>query len=1066
MKVKRLISAGVLGSLLLASTNPAIVLGENPAPPTADGDTIPNREGVEFFEQHIRPVLVERCYKCHAAGDKPPQGGLRLDDAQAMRSGGDSGPAVVPGKAEESLLLDAIAYSGDFYDMPPDGKLPPQVIANFRRWVAMGAPDPRKAASQTPATNGADDSKIGTAASPADLWVLRPLERPAVPAVSDTSWPKGNVDRFILANLERHKLEPAGTAERHILLRRVTYDLTGLPPTPQEIENFIDDRSESAWGRVVDRLLASPAFGDHWARHWFDLSCYADLADVQGNVVVQGAWRYRDYVIASLNADKAFDRFIAEQIAGDLLPYDSPAQQREQLIATGYLAIGPWALQNYVKQQLAADVVDHQIDKIGRTFLGMSVRCARCHDHKFDPIPTRDYYAMAGIFHSTLTTRYDGPGVWSQVVSREMPAVGSDPVASQWDALAANLKQQRERLEGELRHALANVSPVRLTEKVASATANSLTMQSAVAANDADLEYRVAFAAGPTVWLDVAQATAAGDGLLIQVLRSDGTVLVHHVHKSGAWVGTAESQELQPGSFTYRGDGSGDVTLHIAAMPLDTGRFGGAIDELSITDAKSGDVVLQEDFDDFQAGSITGTQIHTGLTVYAASKFDRWTGAGLNHSHAVDRSPNVSAADRTTQNIALQIFSGPAQVSSDPRAAKLQQEINTLASRQALLDYARPNFTHALAVQDAADPQDARVYIRGNFRTLGKPVPRGGLSAVGRTPFPTIRPGESGRQELAQWLTSGGNPATPRVLANRVWQHLFGSGLVRTVDYFGEHGDEPSNPELLDYLAIRFRDDGRWSLKALIRELVLSSTYRMSSAHDVQAAELDPDNRWLWRMNRRRLTAESMRDGMMAISGSLDPGRGGDPLGLEIPGNVGGIGDTVNLPTYSRSKIPDGVAQRRSVYLPLLRAPPDGPLEILNVFDFPHPSEITGQRPERTVATQALFLMNSPFVEQQARQTADLIFADPSPVDRGQHAVNAGKIEQPNLDRVARVQALYLRTLNRPAASQEIADAVAFVDEFKRARAVLPDAPKDLNAAAWTEFCRALFASNDFLFLE
>jgi hypothetical protein len=301
---------------------------------------------------------------------------------------------------------------------------------------------------------------------------------------------------------------------------------------------------------------------------------------------------------------------------------------------------------------------------------------------------------------------------------------------------------------------------------------------------------------------------------------------------------------------------------------------------------------------------------------------------------------------------------------------------------------------------------------------------------------------------------------TPRVLANRVWQHLFGAGIVRSVDYFGVHGDIPSDPQLLDYLAIRFRDDGRWSLKSLVREIVLSGAYRMSSTHDAALAQVDPDNRWLWRMNRRRLSAESIRDGMLAIAGTLDRGRGGDALGLEIPGNVGGIGDTVNLPTYSLSHLPEQVAQRRSVYLPFLRSAPNGPLEILSVFDFPHPSDITGQRAERTVATQALFLLNAPLVQQQAERTADrFILKTPSATEGGANGSAASR-------RADSVRQLYLAVINRPAQPDEILAATKFVDQFKQSAAGLPNPPADLDRAAWTEFCRALLASNDFLFLE
>ena len=309
-----------------------------------------------------------------------------LDSRHGWEKGGSEGAAIVPGKPEESLLMEAVRYES--YEMPPDEQLP------ARRNCSAGKMD-RDGSARSPRVAGAE-------IDPEKLWALQPITKPAVPTVKDAKWPRDDLDAFILRRLEPEGLSPTGDADRYTLLRRVTFDLTGLPPTPEEIEAFINDQSDRAYEKVVDRLLDSPGFGDHWARHWFDLSCYADLADIQGNVLIRDAWRYRDYVIAAFNSDKPLDRFIHEQIAGDLLPYDSVEQRREQIIATGYLAIGPWTLQNYIKGQLDADVVDHQIDRIGRTFLGQTLSCARCHDHKFDPVPTADYYALAGIFHSTL----------------------------------------------------------------------------------------------------------------------------------------------------------------------------------------------------------------------------------------------------------------------------------------------------------------------------------------------------------------------------------------------------------------------------------------------------------------------------------------------------------------------------------------------------------------------------------------------------------------------------------------------------------------------------------------
>ena len=1011
----------VLGGLFTSRA----ALAEEPRPSVAD---------VEFFEEKIRPVLVERCYKCHSATSESVRGGLRVDDREAIRAGGDSGPSVVPGKPDESLLLQALAFDGQFYDMPPDGKLDDPVLADFRRWIESGAADPRE-----PVAVAAAKPTQGPA-STEDLWVSKPLVRPQLPPVTNQPWSRTDVDRFILARLEAAGLAPASGADRPTLLRRVTFDLTGLPPTPEELAAFEADEAENAYERVVDRLLDSPAFGDHWARHWFDVSCYADLADIQGNVVIRDAWRYRDYVIGALNMDKPWDRFIHEQIAGDLLPYESAAQQREQIIATGYLSIGPWTLQNYVKEQLRADVVDHQVDKIGRTFLGMSVRCARCHDHKFDPIPTRDYYAMAGIFQNTLTTRYDGPGVWSQIVARPLPESDRDieereRAVAAYDAAVAAIAREREQLTEERQRILSSEvasSPPDFTRKVEGSSANAITQGAAVDANETGRAYRVRFQAGPSVWNAAVQATGKDDQLLLQVLRADGSVLAHHLHAPGAWTNNADAQSFAEASFTYTGDGSGGIRLHITGYPVMTGRFAGAIDDVQIVDESSGETRFADDFRAYQPGPPSGSQANTGLSVHAQGQLPGWMGAGINPTHAVDRGQG---------NYAVQIFAGEAGASSDPRVAAIDGQLGSLASRLRVMEYNRPGVGHALAVQDMESPHDMPIFIRGNFQTPGALAPRGALTSVTGEPMAAIPPGTSGRKELAEWITSPGNSLTPRVLANRIWLHVFGAGLVQSVDYFGIHGDQPSHPELLDHLAVRFRDDFRWSLKSLVRELVLSSTYRMSSEHSLAGMEKDPDNRLMWRMHRRRLPAEAIRDAMMAISGTLDQGRGGPCLGLDIPGNVAGIDDQVNSPVYTSQKTPDHVARRRAIYLPLLRTRPTGELEILSIFDFPHPNEVTGDRPETTVATQALYLMNAPFVKDQASATATRILAEAG--DSGQ-----------------RIQSLYRRVLGRAASEEEVQQSEQFLTAMRQS------SEAEAELLAWTQLSHALLASNGFLFVE
>ena len=974
--------------------------------------------GIKFFEGQIAPILERRCFGCHSHESGKAKGGLVLDSRHGWEKGGSEGAAIVPGKPDKSLLMEAIRHES--YEMPPDEKLPASEIALLEQWIAMGAPDPRE--SKQPQI------------APEKRWAFQPISQARLPTVKDHDWAQDESDIFILAKLEAAGLSPVNNADRYTLLRRVTFDLTGLPPTPAEIDAFINDPSDGAYERVVDRLLDSPGFGDHWARHWFDLSCYADLADIQGNILIRDAWRYRDYVIEAFNADKPLDQFIHEQIAGDLLPFENDKQRREHLIATGYLAIGPWTLQNYIKEQLAADVVDHQIDRIGRTFLGQTLSCARCHDHKFDPVTTADYYALAGIFHSTLTTSYDGPGVWSQINHVSLPEP-TDAV-EKFEQLRQEIDQQQQSLRTELEQLQQQDDKHRFTTKAVNDQANALTLETSIDANDAKREYRVSLMAGPSTWATADQATNENDGLLLQVLREDGTVLAHHLHRVQAWSGKTGAQQLSPISFVYQGDGSGTVTIHITSSDY-TSRFSGAIDDLSIVESSKSQQIFAEDFEKVELGSIQGKQADTGLPIYAQCSIPGWTGLGINHSHIV----NIGKGDQP--NFALQIFSGSKVAADHPGIAKINDEIESLAKR---LEAARPDRMQALAVRDVDQPHDTPIYRRGDFQSLGEIVPRGFLTTIAVSDRHHIPAKTSGRLQLAQWLTDGDNPLTSRVLVNRIWHHLFGKGLVRSVDYFGVHGTLPSHPKLLDFLAIRLQEDDQWSLKQTIRGMVLSSTYQLSSNHDARATKIDPDNELLWRMDRRRLTAESIRDAMLSVSGQLDPERGGPSLGLELKNNIAGLGGNVNPPTWV-GKTADYVKNRRTVYLPFKRERPMGELEVLSVFDFPHPSEINGARSNTTVATQALFLLNSPFVKQQASRLSErLNQAYPD-------------------DERARINQLYLLAMNRPATSFETQPLLTFLDQCVQ-ELEKTAASEEARSTAWIQLCHAVLGSNGFLFRE
>ena len=1014
----------LLGLLSAVSVSLALSLC-SPSPTWAE-------EPDAFFVERVLPILEQRCLECHSHAAGKAKGGLVLDSKSGWQIGGSSGPAIVATKPEESLLVSAIRYEG--HEMPPDQKLPDEEIEILVRWIASGAADHRQA--QRPETD------------PAKLWALRPIELSAVPTPSNPAWCLDHADAFVLEKLDRAGLTPAVESPRNLWLRRVTLDLTGLLPTASELEAFALDASDRAEETVVHRLLASQAFGDHWGRHWLDLACYADLADIQGDVLIRDAWRYRDYVIEAFNKDKPLDRFIREQIAGDLLDYTDEQQHREQIVATGFLAIGPWTLQNYIKGQLAADVVDHQIDKIGKTFLGQTLACARCHDHKFDPVPTADYYALAGIFHSTKTTSYDGPGVWSQISHAILPVTPADQTA--FDRLTVELDQRKKQLSIELERLHKQDASTRFTQRLEDDQANAITLENGLDANQEGKRYRVSFSVGPSVWADASQATQASDGVLLQVLRSDGTVLAYHTAQPGAWSSQENSQTFQPTAFEYQGDGTGPIKLHLISMAY-TGRFGGAIDDLSIASISDGKSIFQEDFSDCQLGSAQGLQAHTGKRVYAKCSIPRWTGNGINHSHAVD------CGTEQEPNIAIQLYSGSPRATADPRAGQIERELLALDQR---LQDARPDQQRAIALADLPEPADCRIYQRGDFQSLGDRIPRGFVGAVPVSTQYGITKGQSGRLQLAQWLTDPSNPLTSRVMVNRIWKELFGQGLVRTVDYFGVHGEQPSHRELLDFLANRLQFDDAWSIKKTIERLVLSQTYRMSSTHDPKAASIDPDNRLLWHMPRRRMTAESIRDSILTLSGQLDPRRGGPSLGLHLEGNIAGLGGNVNPPTWV-GKIDPQVRNRRSVYLPLKRERPSGELEILSVFDFPHPNDITGQRSNSTVATQALFLINAPMIKEQALKMAEHWIA---------------RVPEDDAERYRQlILAAYSRSVDHGLATNdatrseldELTSAMEFLKFCKDSMMASGDRSQEqATLAAWSELCHAILGSNEFMFYE
>lgn len=812
-------------------------------------------EQLDFFERKIRPVLIEHCYECHAADSKIIQGGLRVDHRAGLFKGGDSGSAIDLEEPKESSLIKALRYED--VEMPPKGKLSDSIIADFETWIAMGAPDPR-VADELP-TARAIDLEEGR-----QFWAFQPIANPDAPAVNNRAWPLDAIDHFILAKQEAAGIKPVADADRYTWLRRVSLDLTGLPPTPGEIDAFIRDNSPHACATVVDRLLESRAFGERWARHWLDLTGYADMIGTSNNVFAEYAWRYRDYLIDAFNKDKPFDRFVREQIAGDLIATSSASEKAECITATGFLMLGDVEIVEPDKAKMEADHIDTQLTKIGATFLGMTMGCVRCHDHKFDPIGVEDYYGIAGMLRSSPSTHKIPFGVWSMLNSTELPETP---------------EQMEERKKFEAEHA----------EKIVSLKA------------------------------DQAKLTEEKKSIVAKLAK---------LEKENKEASEPEGQESQLASLTKQRD---ELTEKLKKL---------------------------------------GTEIQ----------------------HA---------------------------------------------------EFFGSKVPKAFAMHDGENLADMPVYIRGNAYAPDRIVPRGALRVASWQPFPEIPTGQSGRLQLADWLVNKKNPLTARVTVNRIWQKLFGEGLVRSVDYFGVRGETPSHPELLDHLATRFMKRG-WSQKQLIRSIVLSRVYRLSSINDSVSTKVDPDNRLQWRMHRLRLDAEAIRDSTLAISGELKESHGGPALVLENIENTGAlVAKGVNPPNYSHKKPRPSQEFERTIYLPVMRTGFTGEDRIRSYFDFVNPALIAGYRNQTVVPTQSLFLMNNAAYRKRAKLIIDRLFAESRTQDE-------------------RLEKLWLRVLSRPMSPSERQDAIAFLEETQSLDTT--DNKKISEPVAWQELCHSLLSSNHFVF--
>ena len=1091
------------------------------------------QDPADFFEKRIRPVLVEHCYECHSAESKKLKGGLMLDTRAGVQRGGDSGAVLISGQAEKSRLIEAVRYHNRDLQMPPQGKLPETVIADLEQWVKDGATDPRE--GSLPATLSLPPSSATT------HWAFQPFHSPVPPAVSPTSLAlRSPIDRFLRAGLDVAGLAPTPRADRSTLVRRAYFDLIGLPPTPAEMAALVDDQAPDALARLVDRLLASPRYGERWGRWWLDLARYADSNGQDENKVMANAWRYRDWVIRAFNANQPFDQFTIDQLAGDLLPTNGVTEEVifDRWTATGILVLGPKMLAEQDKPKLVMDLVDEQIDVVTRAFLGLTVGCARCHDHKFDPIPTRDYYALAGIFKSTRTmenlnfvSKFNERPVSTReqlaVLAAHEQAMSTRKEALQAAVAQANseLKAVRQRefpsylsaaLELNSREPAAGASPTsldsvrlkRLTELVrldpaTNGVSRSLRELAAAPGRLAqtlrDLESakdqaglrigpgRVggAFVGTGSNYLELAH-TAALDPAQLTVeawirtgeFPKEGDARRWLVNKNGnEWVDGHYALMLdrdRPGAYLNLGEGKENVfALWSDGPKLKTNHwhhlaftYDGVVLRLFVDGKPAGDVRLgrsrnpgttplalgrrQDGYVNFR-GSLDEVQVfdralsQTELAAHFAKpgqgtpsgRVASWTFNDLTEAEQ-----RVLAQAELRE--ALWGTDGILSLPADPRPvypAETQENLARLErERDALKATAPSPVGFALAVTEDK-PVDLPVFVRGSHLNPGpSPVPRGFIQVAYRGEPPQLPAHQSGRLELARWLTSPENPLTARVIVNRVWQAHFGEGLVRTPDNFGRRGEPPTHPELLDWLASEFIRSG-WDLKQLHRLILNSAVWQQDSkeiirrptsnetsltpSHLPVPSSIDPENRLLAHFPRQRLEAEMVRDALLAVSGRLDWLSGG------------------SLVTWTNDEyVPndDSAAKsvRRSVYLPIVR---DQVYDVFTIFDFANPSVGTAKRTPTVVSHQALFFLNSPLVKDCAQELAETLLVHAgSEADRVHHA--------------------YERCLSRPPTPAEAERAYRFLasKEFGGG----PNARLD----AWSAFCQTLFAANEFLYRE
>ena len=811
----------IAGCTLIACAGLAIQ-----TPPKATGKVSPGSD-TAFFETKIRPILTKECLPCHSRKAGAVQGGLSMDTRAEMLMGASKGPLVVPGKPKDSLLIQVVKHLHPTLKMPPASKLTEAQIQTLEAWIAKGAFDPRGSQQQIVRPETREQKE----------WAYRKPVMPVVPTETNGGWASQPIDHFIAAAQKRNGLQPSPPANGKVLLRRIAMDISGIMPTASELDAFPDKPTQADIRNAIDTYLASQEYGRRWGRHWLDIARFAESSGKDANVAYPEAWRYRDYVIDSFNANKPYNTFIREQLAGDLLPSASTALTAMQTIATGYLAIGTKSHTERNTRQFRLDVADEQIDAIGQGILGLTIACARCHDHKTDPISQRAYYQLAGIFLSTETHTASAP-----------------------------TNQQRQ--------------------------------------------------------------------------GSDGIAL------------PADASVYRPSGLT-------------------------PFEQRLLTNQMSALVQQREEL--IQAQRRNRTAGNGGLVV-------------------------------------------------------LQSRINVLEHQLSRYDASGRLKPFAMGASEKVILEDCPIYARGERTQPGEVVQRGIPAFLGASTETSVPRTSSGRLQVADWLVSQDNPLTARVFVNRVWHYLFGRGLVASCDNFGVTGMRPDHPELLDYLAIRFMENG-WNIKMLIRDIMLTKTYQLDSTPGAKAAQLDPEDIQLSHQRVRRMDAEAIRDNILAVSGDLD---------LRVPDGSPMVkvdGQFARRPAFDPQTM---TMPYRSVYLPIVR---DTLPDALAVFDMAEPSLVTGVREETTVPSQALYLLNAPFVIDAAIKAS-------------------ARIPVASRTQDERIESVFRMILGRMPSATEVMASKAFLDSFvpesQANSGVYSRVARNPERARWTVFCQSLMATVEF----